>query len=90
VWLQEVQRRLKEVTNERSEYRQYLLEAQAELTEARNELLEWCDGLQELNAVVEGLDTDLADAFGEGVYGEAVAEALRLSESLSGMPPSHL
>jgi chromosome segregation ATPase len=83
--MQEVQRRLKEATNERSEYRQYLLEAQAELTEARNELLDWSEGLQELNAVVEGLDTDLASAFGEGAYGAAVAEALRLSESLSGV-----
>lgn len=80
---------MREATNERSEYRQYLLEAQEELTEARNELLDWSEGLQELNTIVEGLDTDLASAFGHGAYGAAVAEALRVSESLSGVPFLH-
>lgn len=44
--VQEVNDRLETATNERSEYRQYLLEAQQELQQTRDELLEWSEGLQ--------------------------------------------
>ena len=44
--MQEVNDRLETATNERSEYRQYLLEAQQELQHTREELLEWSEGLQ--------------------------------------------
>jgi hypothetical protein len=80
--LQDVNKRLMTASNERSEYRRYLLEAQQELQQTRAELLEWSEGLVELKSVMEGLDEDLSDLFGPGEYSEAVTEALSAAASL--------
>eukprot|EP00892_Ulva_mutabilis_P011698 jgi/Ulvmu1/8900/UM049_0082.1 len=79
--LTEVNDRLETATNERSEYRQYLLEAQQELQQTREELLEWSEGLQELKTVMEDLDGDLTDLFGEGDW-SAVTDAIEATRSL--------
>lgn len=82
-----MQARLTKATSERSEYRQYLLEAQAELCQTRSELVAWSDGLVELNSVMGGLDDDLAALFGEGPYQEAVGAAMSLTATIGGGTP---
>ena len=88
--VQEVQARLQTASNERGEYRQYLLEAQAELQQTRTELVEWSDGLVELKAVMEGLDDDLTTLFGDGDYQDAVSDAMSLADALGAgaLPPT--
>jgi hypothetical protein len=85
--VQDVQARLATATSERSEYRQYLLEAQAELQQTRSELVAWSDGLVELNTVMGGLDDDLTALFGEGPYQEAVGAAMSLTNAIGGGAP---
>jgi chromosome segregation ATPase len=83
--LQEVNERLATASSERGEYRQYLMEAQKELQNTRAELLEWSEGLSELKEVMEGLDGDLSDLFGDTDYANVVTEALSAARRLPGM-----
>ena len=60
------------------------MEAQKELQNTRSELLEWSDGLSELKEVMEGLDGDLSDLFGDTDYANVVTEALAATRRLPG------
>jgi hypothetical protein len=82
--LQDVNDRLATASSERGEYRQYLMEAQKELQKTRAELLEWSEGLSELKSVMEGLDGDLSDLFGEAEYSSVMSEALEATRRLPG------
>lgn len=63
------------------------MEAQKELQNTRTELLEWSDGLSELKEVMEGLDGDLSDLFGDTDYANVVSEALAATRRLPGAFP---
>lgn len=82
--VQDVNQRLATASSERGEYRQYLMEAQKELQNTRTELLEWSEGLSELKEVMEGLDGDLSDLFGDTDYANVVNEALTAARRLPG------
>lgn len=84
--VQDVNDRLADASSERGEYRQYLMEAQKELQKTRAELLEWSEGLSELKTVMEGLDGDLSDLFGETEYSAVMTEALEATRRLPGAP----
>lgn len=84
--LDDVNARLATASSERGEYRHYLMEAQKELQNTRTELLEWSEGLSELKEVMEGLDGDLSDLFGDSEYASVVSEALAAARSLPDGP----